>query len=159
MSLWLQSSESHLHTHKPLFCFVLSWEYRFGTKVPVFLTSLLPTFDSLFPLPALRTVAMSIFNSSLARQRRQSECSAWTEPKEPKILAIVFPGEVRFLRPGETELEMQKQRLNLNLPEYRAPATHESFPYECRPACKDTSVWFFHFCESMFLCILCVLLE
>lgn len=114
----------------------------------MFLTSLLPTFDLLFPLPALMTVAMSIINSSLARLKRQSKCSAWTNPKEPKILAIVFPGEVRFLRPGEMELEIvQRQRLNLNLPEYGAPATHESFPYECRPACKDDSVCFFHFCE------------
>lgn len=91
---------------------------------------LIANFWFTFPLPALMTVTMSIINSSLAKQRRQSKYSAWTAPKSQRHLQLCSLEKSkteRFLRPGEAVLEIvQRPRLNLNLPECRAPATYES---------------------------------
>ncbi len=122
---------------------------------------LIANFWFTFPLPALMAVTMSIINSSLAKQGRQSKYSAWTEPKSQRYLQLCSLEKSRterFLGPGESELEIvQRQRLNLNLPECRAPATHESQSLFVRSFMSFTmhtyNYYFFTYCQYIWLYI------
>ncbi len=71
-------------------CFVLSWDLGLSTctEVLVLFDILIANFWFTFPLPALMAVTMSIINSSLAKQGRQSKYSAWTEPKSQRYLQL-----------------------------------------------------------------------